>query len=100
MKITPEKFSWLTGYGNRNKPADGVKFWMDRSRHHDVDDAWGFLRVEPMPGGRSLVSYGVLIACIAGFGVSLLGRLFAKIYSKSLDRAIPLLVQEMNASRV
>ena len=35
-----------------------------------------------------------------GFGVSLLGRFFAKIYSKSLDRAIPLLVQEMNASRV
>jgi hypothetical protein len=35
-----------------------------------------------------------------GFGVSLLGRLFAKVYSKSLDRAIPLLVQEMNASRV
>ena len=35
-----------------------------------------------------------------GFGGSLLGRLFAKIYSKSLDRAIPLLVQEMNASRV
>jgi hypothetical protein len=34
-----------------------------------------------------------------GFGVSVLGRLFAKIYSKSLDRAIPLLVQEMNASR-
>lgn len=35
-----------------------------------------------------------------GFGVSVLGRLFAKIYSKSLDRAIPLLIQEMNASRV
>ena len=35
-----------------------------------------------------------------GFGVSLLGRLFAKVYSNSLDRAIPLLVQEMNASRV
>jgi hypothetical protein len=35
-----------------------------------------------------------------GFGLSLLGRLFAKVYSKSLDRAIPLLVQEMNASRV
>lgn len=34
-----------------------------------------------------------------GFGVSLLGRLFAQIYCKSLDRAIPLLVQEMNASR-
>ena len=35
-----------------------------------------------------------------GFGVSVVGRLFAKIYSKSLDRAIPLLVKEMNASRL
>jgi hypothetical protein len=34
-----------------------------------------------------------------GFGVSVIGRLFAKIYSKSLDWAIPLLVHEMNASR-
>lgn len=32
-----------------------------------------------------------------GFGVSILGRLFAVIYNKNLDRAIPLLVQEMNA---
>ncbi len=35
-----------------------------------------------------------------GFGVSVFGRLFAKIYSKNLDRAIPLLVEEMNASKV
>ncbi len=35
-----------------------------------------------------------------GFGKSILGRLFAKIYSKTLDRAIAALVQEMNASRV
>jgi hypothetical protein len=34
-----------------------------------------------------------------GFGVSVIGRLFANIYSKHLDRAIPLLVQEINASR-
>jgi hypothetical protein len=34
-----------------------------------------------------------------GFGVSVLGRLFAKIYRKNLDRAIALLIQEMNASR-
>ena len=36
----------------------------------------------------------------SGFGKSVLGRLFAKIYSKTLDRAIASLVQEMNASRV
>lgn len=35
-----------------------------------------------------------------GFGVSVFGRLFAKIYSKNLDRAIPLLVKEMNSSPV
>ena len=35
-----------------------------------------------------------------GFGVSVLGRLFAKVYSKNMDRAIALLIQEMNASRV
>jgi hypothetical protein len=32
-----------------------------------------------------------------GFGVSIIGRLFAKVYSKSLDRAIPRLVAEMNS---
>src|ERR1041384_1213926 len=26
VKITPTKFGWMTGYGNRNKPADGVKY--------------------------------------------------------------------------
>src|SRR5579863_10283588 len=25
VKITPTKFGWMTGYGNRNRPADGVK---------------------------------------------------------------------------
>jgi hypothetical protein len=35
----------------------------------------------------------------SGFGKSILGRLFAKIYSKTLDRAIASLVHEMNASR-
>jgi len=35
----------------------------------------------------------------SGFGKSVLGRLFAKIYSKTLDRAIASLVQEMNAGR-
>jgi hypothetical protein len=32
-----------------------------------------------------------------GFGVSTLGRLFAAIYKRNLERAIPLLISEMNA---
>jgi hypothetical protein len=38
-----------------------VRFWMDRSRPHDIDDAWGFFRAEPMPDGRTLLTYGILI---------------------------------------
>ena len=33
-----------------------------------------------------------------GFGASVLGRLFAKIYRRNLEKAIPLLIAEMNAS--
>jgi hypothetical protein len=35
-----------------------------------------------------------------GFARSVLGRLFARMYIRTLDRAIASLVQEMNASRV
>jgi hypothetical protein len=34
-----------------------------------------------------------------GFGKSLIGGFFGRIYSKTLDRAIPLLIQEMNSRR-
>jgi hypothetical protein len=33
-----------------------------------------------------------------GFGASILGRLFAKVYRGNLEKAIPLLIAEMNAS--
>lgn len=36
----------------------------------------------------------------SGFAVSVFGRLFAKIYSRNLDRAIPLLIEEMNSEKV
>jgi hypothetical protein len=32
-----------------------------------------------------------------GFGASVLGRLFAKVYRSNLDKAIPLLIAEMDA---
>jgi hypothetical protein len=38
-----------------------VRFWIDTTRPHDIEDAWGFLRVEPTADGRSLVTYGVLV---------------------------------------
>jgi len=38
-----------------------VRFWMDPSRPHDIEDAWGFFRAEPLPNGRTLMTYGILI---------------------------------------
>jgi hypothetical protein len=44
-----------------HRSDDEVRFWMDPSRAHDIEDAWGFLRAEPTADGRTLVSYGILI---------------------------------------
>jgi len=43
-----------------------VRFWIDRSRPHGIDDAWGYFRVDPLPAGkdgapRVLLSYGILV---------------------------------------
>jgi hypothetical protein len=41
-----------------------VRFWMDPGRRHDIEDAWGFLRVEPLgdeQSGQTVLTYGVLV---------------------------------------
>jgi hypothetical protein len=38
-----------------------TRFWMDPFRRHDIEDAWGFFRAEPLLGGRTLVTFGILI---------------------------------------
>lgn len=42
-----------------------ARFWLDPSRPHGIDDAWGFFRFQPFiaPGGeeRVLLTYGVLV---------------------------------------
>ena len=39
-----------------------VRFWMDKTRPHGIEDAWGFFRAEPMAEpGKVLLSYGVLV---------------------------------------
>jgi hypothetical protein len=43
-----------------------VRFWIDPSRPHGFDDAWGYFKVEPLPDGddgspRVLLSYGILV---------------------------------------
>lgn len=41
------------------------RFWLERSRPHGIDDAWGFFRIEPFTGAggvpRVLLTYAVLV---------------------------------------
>ena len=37
-----------------HREGSSVRFWMDAGRAHDIEDAWGFIRAEPMADGRTL----------------------------------------------
>lgn len=50
----------------RSRPE--LDFWLDRGRPHDIDDVWGFIRVEPFDATRSLVTVGVLLDMGPGLG--------------------------------
>lgn len=41
--------------------ADTIRFWLDPSAPHDIRDVWGFFRVQPLPGGRSLITVGAAL---------------------------------------
>lgn len=50
------------GYTLRlHRDGNVVRFWVDRTRAHDIDDAWGYLKAEPMPDGRTLLTWGILV---------------------------------------
>jgi hypothetical protein len=51
---------------------------------------------EPLDAEHTKLTF---IVAATGFGASVLGRPFAWIYRRNLDRAVPLLVAEMNAAR-
>jgi len=41
------------------------RFWLDRSKPHGIEDAWGYFRLEPLADGpngpRVLLTYGILV---------------------------------------
>jgi len=50
-----------TVYIERVSGRDELKFWMDRSREHDIEDVWGFFRVQPFGKGRTLLTVGAML---------------------------------------
>jgi hypothetical protein len=41
--------------------GDSIRFWLDPSQPHDIRDVWGYFRVKPLPGGRSLITVGAAL---------------------------------------
>jgi hypothetical protein len=44
-----------------------LRFWLDPSRPHDIDDVFGFFRVEPFGEGKSLVTVAAALNLGSGF---------------------------------
>jgi hypothetical protein len=45
----------------RREAPNLIRFWLDPSQPHDLDDGWGFLRAEPWPWRKSPEPYGSVI---------------------------------------
>jgi hypothetical protein len=41
--------------------GETIRFWLDPSEPHDIRDVWGFFRIKPAPGGRSLITVGAAL---------------------------------------
>ena len=50
---------------SRNGSRREVRFWLEPNRPHEIDDAWGFFRMEPFTGPsgeqRVLLTYAILV---------------------------------------
>lgn len=73
-----------------HREGASVRFWVDPTRSHDIEDAWGFLRVEPAQGSgeQTVVSYGILV----DMGPGLLRDLFEQRV-RDLALSVPARVQ-------
>jgi hypothetical protein len=59
-----------------------VRFWLDRSQPHSIDDAWGFFRATRYDAQHSLVSVGALV----NLGPGLIRMLFEQRIQRSILR--------------
>jgi hypothetical protein len=45
-----------------DRPAQGeMRFWLDPTAPHDIDDVWGFFRVSRLDESRTLITVGVAL---------------------------------------
>lgn len=95
VRVTHGSAIVQVGYVLRvHRDGDVVRFWMDPSREHDIEDAWGFFRAEPAGDGRTLVTYGILV----DMGDGLLRDMFEpRMQQLALD--VPIFVRDVVIQR-
>ena len=64
----------------RSADRSELRFWLDRTRPHDIGDVFGFFRVEPFGDGRSLVT----VATQLDLGSGLTGLFFSDVVERVL----------------
>jgi hypothetical protein len=50
-------YSVVIAFTDRGRSA---RFWIDKTEDNALSDGWGFMRLTPLPGGKTLVTWGVL----------------------------------------
>jgi len=70
--------SWLSAKYTVALEASAVpgelRFWLDRSRHHDIDDVYGYFRVQRFDEHRSLVTVAAAVDVGSDFTNMIVGR--------------------------
>lgn len=67
----------------QTESGNAIRFWLDPSRPHDIEDVWGFFRVEPFGRGKSLVT----VAAAVDLGSGLSRALFEDRVQRTILRA-------------
>ncbi len=67
---------WVTAeytvYLKHESPHE-LRFWLDRTRPHDIEDAWGYFLAEPFDTRRTLVTAAVAVDIGSGLVTGLFG---------------------------
>ena len=82
----------------RRESLSLVRFWLDPSRPHDIGDLWGFFRMDPHPGGKTLLTYGALLHLEFGV-IKLLFQEKIRNYALETPERLRLFVENKHASR-
>jgi hypothetical protein len=66
----------------QTESGNTIRFWLDPARPHDIDDVWGYFRVESFAPGKSLLT----VAAALDMGPGLARALFEDRVERSILR--------------